>query len=47
MVEGQLGADGLFRAKTIMAKHAEEYSPPKDGHADIRSFMPGQEQIKR
>lgn len=47
VVEGRLGADGLFRAKTIMAKHAEEYSPPKDGHTDLRSFMPEREQTKR
>ena len=31
VVEGTLGADGTFQASTIMAKHSEEYRPPKDG----------------
>ena len=43
VVEGRFGEDGVFRATTIMAKHAEEYSPPKEGHAKSRSFVPGQE----
>ena len=42
VVEGKLGADGVFQATTIMAKHAEEYSPPKD-HPDSRSFVPSKE----
>ncbi|MFQ5657084.1 MAG: cytochrome c maturation protein CcmE [Candidatus Methylomirabilales bacterium] len=28
LVEGQMGADGVFRADLIMAKHNEEYRPP-------------------
>ncbi len=43
VVEGRIGEDGVFHATTIMAKHAEEYSPPKEGHAESRSFVPGQE----
>ncbi len=43
VVEGRIGEDGVFHATTIMAKHAEEYSPPKEGHAKSRSFVPGQE----
>lgn len=43
VVEGRFGEDGVFRATTIMAKHSEEYAPPKDGHAKSRSFVPGQE----
>ena len=43
VVEGRFGEDGIFRATTIMAKHAEEYSPPKDGHAKSRGFVPSQE----
>ena len=27
VVEGRIGADGIFQATTIMAKHVEEYSP--------------------
>jgi cytochrome c-type biogenesis protein CcmE len=28
IVEGQMGADGVFNADLIMAKHNEEYRPP-------------------
>lgn len=42
VVEGELGADGIFQATTIMAKHAEEYSPPPS-HAISRSFVPATE----
>ncbi len=42
VVEGRLGEDGVLQATVIMAKHAEEYSPPKEGdHAEARSFIPG------
>jgi cytochrome c-type biogenesis protein CcmE len=41
VVEGRFGADGVFQATIIMAKHSEEYSPPKEGiHSDLRSFVP-------
>ena len=48
VVEGRMGADGVFQATTIMAKHAEEYSP----HADHKenyptSFVPVQESAKK
>lgn len=44
VVEGRIGPDGVFVASTIMAKHAEEYSPPHEGKASPpRSFVPGQE----
>lgn len=44
VVEGRIGPDGVFVASTIMAKHAEEYSPPHAGKASPpRSFVPGQE----
>jgi cytochrome c-type biogenesis protein CcmE len=48
VVEGRMGADGVFQATTIMAKHAEEYSP----HADAKenyptSFVPVQESAKK
>lgn len=43
VVEGRIGENGIFLATTIMAKHAEEYSPPQEGkHPDSRSFIPGQ-----
>src|SRR5215510_9961181 len=44
VVEGRIGPDGVFQATTIMAKHAEEYSPhvaDKDGYP--KSFIPGKE----
>jgi cytochrome c-type biogenesis protein CcmE len=48
VVEGRIGADGVFQATTIMAKHAEEYSPHadgKDGHP--KSFVPGKESAQQ
>ena len=45
VVEGRIGPDGVFIATTIMAKHAEEYSPPQPGKASYpNSFLPGQEE---
>ena len=40
LVEGSYGPDGLFRAKTILAKHSEEYKAAED-HAskDSREIM--------
>ena len=43
VVEGRIGADGVFRATTIMAKHAEEYSPHADGNEAAKSFIPAKE----
>ena len=41
VVEGRIGADGVFHASTIMAKHAEEYSPHvADGRPQATSFVP-------
>jgi cytochrome c-type biogenesis protein CcmE len=43
VVEGRL-TDGVFHATTIMAKHAEEYSPHPDSQtAYPKSFVPGKE----
>jgi cytochrome c-type biogenesis protein CcmE len=42
VVEGRIGDDGIFMATTIMAKHAEEYSPPPENQgAYPHSFVPG------
>ena len=43
VVEGRIGADGVFQATTIMAKHAEDYSPHPDGKPPAKSFIPAQE----
>ena len=42
VVEGRIGEDGVFQASTVMAKHAEEYSPHPEGEdpAKKRSFVP-------
>ena len=43
VVEGRIGTDGVFQATTIMAKHAEEYSPHVDGKQAAKSFIPAKE----
>jgi cytochrome c-type biogenesis protein CcmE len=44
VVEGRVGPSGVFQATTIMAKHAEEYSPHLDGKDSYpKSFIPGKE----
>ena len=47
VVEGRIGADGVFQATTIMAKHAEEYSPHPDGKPQTNSFVPAAETIAK
>lgn len=43
VVEGRIGKDGVFQASTIMAKHAEEYSPHEDSQGTANSFVPAKE----
>ena len=33
VVEGRLGADGIFKADTVLAKHDENYMPPEVAEA--------------
>ncbi len=33
VTEGKLGADGVFRADQVLAKHDENYMPPEAAHA--------------
>ena len=33
VAQGQLGADGVFAAKEVLAKHDENYMPPDAAHA--------------
>lgn len=49
VVEGRIGSDGVFQATTIMAKHAEEYSPHSDGEQKDypKSFVPAQDPAKK
>jgi len=43
VIEGRIDAEGVFQATTIMAKHAEEYSPPAKDHPSSRTFVPGKD----
>jgi cytochrome c-type biogenesis protein CcmE len=43
VVEGRLSPDGTLLAATILAKHAEEYSPAEPGSRPARSFVPAEE----
>jgi cytochrome c-type biogenesis protein CcmE len=48
VVEGRIGPDGIFQATTIMAKHAEEYTPRVDGKDGYpKSFIPGKESTQQ
>jgi cytochrome c-type biogenesis protein CcmE len=47
VVEGRIGKDGVFQATTIMAKHAEEYSPHADGQNQVKSFIPAKESLSK
>ena len=33
VAQGQLGPDGVFRAREVLAKHDENYMPPEAGYA--------------
>jgi cytochrome c-type biogenesis protein CcmE len=33
VAQGQLGADGVFKAREVLAKHDENYMPPEAAHA--------------
>lgn len=47
VVEGKIAPDGVFMASTIMAKHAEEYSPAEHGKpSSPRGFVPAAEEKK-
>lgn len=39
VVEGRLGADGTFQASTILAKHSEDYHPPRDGQVRSQELL--------
>lgn len=48
VVEGRMDGAGVFQATTIMAKHAEEYSPPPAGQASYpHTFVPSKDQAKQ
>jgi len=37
VAQGQLGADGVFRAREVLAKHDENYMPPEASEAVQRA----------
>jgi cytochrome c-type biogenesis protein CcmE len=43
VAQGQLGADGVFRAREVLAKHDENYMPPEAAHA----VQKAQQTVKR
>ncbi|HYX63819.1 MAG TPA: cytochrome c maturation protein CcmE [Burkholderiales bacterium] len=45
VAQGQLGADGVFRAREVLAKHDENYMPPDAAHA-IEQAQKAQKTLK-
>jgi cytochrome c-type biogenesis protein CcmE len=41
VVEGQLGADGVFEASQVIVKHDEVYVAPSQGALPTQAFVPG------
>ena len=41
VAQGRLGADGVFRADQVLAKHDENYMPPEAAEALKRAGAPG------
>jgi cytochrome c-type biogenesis protein CcmE len=39
VAQGQLGADGIFTAREVLAKHDENYMPPEAKHAIDRAAV--------
>ena len=39
VAQGQLGPDGVFRAREVLAKHDENYMPPEAAHALEKAGM--------
>jgi cytochrome c-type biogenesis protein CcmE len=46
VAQGQLGTDGVFRAKEVLAKHDENYMPPEAAEAVERAHKAMQESQK-
>ena len=41
VVEGELGADGVFDASQVIVKHGETYVAPSPGAMPTQAFVPG------
>jgi len=46
VAQGQLGADGVFRAKEVLAKHDENYMPPEAADAVKRAHETAEKTAK-
>jgi cytochrome c-type biogenesis protein CcmE len=46
VAQGQLGPDGVFRAREVLAKHDENYMPPEAAHA-VEQAQKAQKTIKQ
>jgi cytochrome c-type biogenesis protein CcmE len=46
VAQGQLGADGVFRAREVLAKHDENYMPPEAADAVKRAHETAQKAAK-
>jgi len=46
VAQGEIGADGVFRAKEVLAKHDENYMPPEAAEAVERAHKAMQESQK-
>jgi cytochrome c-type biogenesis protein CcmE len=43
LVQGELGEDGVFRAREVLAKHDETYMPPELADMGMKARTPGAE----
>jgi cytochrome c-type biogenesis protein CcmE len=46
VAQGQLGADGVFRAREVLAKHDENYMPPEAADAVKRAHETAEKAAK-
>jgi cytochrome c-type biogenesis protein CcmE len=46
VAQGKLGADGVFRASEVLAKHDENYMPPEASHAVEQAQKAGKTVVK-
>ena len=46
VAQGKVGADGIFRASEVLAKHDENYMPPEAAHALEQAAKAGKTVVK-
>jgi cytochrome c-type biogenesis protein CcmE len=47
VAQGSLGADGVFRASEVLAKHDENYMPPEAAHALEQAQKAGKTVVRK